>query len=190
MDELDTLVVKVRADTSGFAAGVADIRAQLDGPLASGVEAAGRGLERSLARAVVGGKLGFDDLKRVALAALADIAAGAVRSDLRALTGGGGGTGGLLGSLASAAAALFGGAPGRATGGPVTGGSAYLVGERGPELFVPTSAGRVQPLAQGRAPVSVTVNVAAPHDASAAVMQRTGAQVARAVSRALDKAQR
>lgn len=185
MDELDTLVVRVRADTSGFASGVADMRAQLDGPLASGLDTAARGLERALGRAVTSGKFGFDDLKRVAVAALADIAASAVKADLGALFGGGGGSGGgLLGSLAS----LFGGKPGRATGGPVTGGSAYLVGERGPELFVPTAAGRVQPLGGSRGPVSVTVNVAAARDASPRVMAQTGAQVARAVSRALDKA--
>lgn len=186
MDELDTLVVRVRADTSGFASGVADMRAQLDGPLASGLDTAARGLERALGRAVTSGKFGFDDLKRVAIAALADIAASAVKADLGALFGGGGrggGGGGLLGSLAS----LFGGKPGRATGGPVTGGSAYLVGERGPELFVPTAAGRVQPLT-GRGTVNVTVNVAAPRDAAPRVMAQTGAQVARAVSRALDKA--
>lgn len=183
MDELDTLVVRVRADTSGFTSGVADMRAQLDGPLASGLDTAARGLERALGRAVTSGKFGFDDLKRVAVAALADIAASAVRTDLGALFGGGGGGGGLLGSLAS----LFGGKPGRATGGPVTGGSAYLVGERGPELFVPTAAGRVQPLT-GRGTVNVTVNVAAPRDAAPRVMAQTGAQVARAVSRALDKA--
>jgi len=38
---------------------------------------------------------------------------------------------------------LFGG--GRATGGPVSGGTAYLVGERGPELFVPGSSGAIVP---------------------------------------------
>jgi len=37
---------------------------------------------------------------------------------------------------------LFGGA--RAEGGPVSPGKAYLVGERGPELFVPNTAGNVQ----------------------------------------------
>ncbi len=189
-DNLDTLVVKARADTSGFASGVADIRSQLDGPLASGLDAAGRSLERALIRATTSGKFGFDDLKRVALGALNDIAAQAIRGDLRSLFGGGGSSGGgLLGNLASAASSLFGGSPGRATGGPVTGGSAYMVGERGPELFVPTAAGRIQPLGGGRGAVSVTVNVAAPRDASPGVMQRTGAQVARAVSRALDKAQ-
>ena len=187
MDELDTLVVRVRADTSGFASGIADIRSQLDGPLANGIEGAARGLERALGRAVTSGKFGFDDLKRVAVAALADIAASALKGDLRGLLGGGGGAGGLIGSLATAAAGLLGGKPGRATGGPVTGGSAYLVGERGPELFVPTAAGRVQPLG-GRGAVNVTVNVAAPREASPRMMAQTGAQVARAVSRALEKA--
>jgi phage-related minor tail protein len=158
---------------------VGGIRGQLEGPLASGIDSAGRGLERALGRAVTSGKFGFDDLKRVALAALADIAIHAVRGDISAVGGG------LIGSLAAAAGSLFGGKPGRATGGPVTGGSAYLVGERGPELFVPTAAGHVQPLGSGRGAVSITVNVAAPRDAAPAVMQRTGAQVARAVRLAL-----
>ncbi len=35
--------------------------------------------------------------------------------------------------------------PTRATGGPVTGNSAYLVGERGPELFVPRMSGTIIP---------------------------------------------
>lgn len=34
---------------------------------------------------------------------------------------------------------------GRATGGPVTGGTPYIVGERGPELFVPSSSGTIVP---------------------------------------------
>lgn len=47
-----------------------------------------------------------------------------------------GGTGGLLGSL-------FGGA--RAEGGPVSGNTPYVIGERGPEIFVPSTAGRIIP---------------------------------------------
>lgn len=35
--------------------------------------------------------------------------------------------------------------PGRASGGPVTGGEAYMVGERGPEMFVPRSSGSIVP---------------------------------------------
>ena len=187
--DLEALVIRVRADTSGFMAGVGDMRRELDGPLAQGVERAGGSIERALARSVLTGKFGFEDLRRVALTALADIAAGALRTDLGALFGGGGGAGGLLGSLASVVGGLFGGSPGRATGGPVTGGRPYMVGERGPELFVPTAAGRVETGGRGgRGPVNVTVNVAAPRDASPALMAQTGSQVARAVRQALARA--
>lgn len=41
--------------------------------------------------------------------------------------------------------ALSGGLPGRATGGPVSGNSPYMVGERGPELFVPSVSGTIIP---------------------------------------------
>jgi phage-related minor tail protein len=185
--ELETLVIRVRADTSGFMAGLGDMRRELDGPLAQGVDRAGGSIERALARAAVTGKFGFEDLRRVALTALADIAAIAVRTDLGALFGGNGGGGGLAG-LAASLTGLFGGVPGRATGGPVTGGSAYLVGERGPELFVPTAAGRIETGGAARGPINVTVNVAAARGASPEMMQQTGAQVARAVRRALARA--
>lgn len=184
--ELETLVIRVRADTSGFMAGLGDIRRELDGPLAQGVDRAGGSIERALARAAVTGKFGFEDLRRVALTALGDIAASAVRTDLGALFGGS--SSGALGGLASSLAGLFGGVPGRAIGGPVTGGSAYLVGERGPELFVPTASGRIEAGGRSRAAVNVTVNVAAGREASPAMMQQTGAQVARAVRLALSRA--
>jgi phage-related minor tail protein len=42
--------------------------------------------------------------------------------------------------------AIFGRLAGfRATGGPVSGGSPYVVGERGPELFVPAVSGSIVP---------------------------------------------
>ncbi len=188
MDQLDSLVVSVRADTSGFAKDVADIQNQLQGPLASGAAKAGSAIDSALTKAIKSGSLGFDDLKKVALSTLAEIAASAVKADLGSLFGGSS-SGGLLGSLAGAVTSLFGGAPGRATGGPVTGGQAYLVGERGPELFVPTAAGRIAPAAgPPSGGVNVTVNVATPADASPAFMQRTGAQVARQVRAVLDRA--
>lgn len=186
--DLDTLVIRVRADTSGFMAGAGDIRRELDGPLAQGAERAGGSIERALSRAAVTGKFGFEDLRRVALTALADIAAGAVRTDLGALFGGDA-SGGLLGSLASSVSGIFGGVPGRATGGLVTGGRPYMVGERGPELFVPTASGRIEANAPSqRRGINITVNVAAGRDSSPAIMQQTGAQVARAVRQALARA--
>jgi len=188
MVQLDSLVIAVRADTSGFAHDVANIQNQLQGPLASGAAKAGSAIDAALTKAIRSGHLGFDDLKKVALSTLAAIASSAIKTDLGALFGGGGSGGGLL-ALASAASALFGGAPGRATGGPVTGGQAYMVGERGPELFVPTASGRIAPGggAVGGG-INITVNVATPPDASAAFMQRTGAQIARHVRAALDRA--
>ena len=137
--DLDTLVVRVKADTSGFMAGLGDIEREVDGPLAQGIERAGGSIERALTRAAVTGKLGFEDLRRVALGALADIGAHALRTEIGAVQGA---SGGVLGSLLGAVGSLF-GTPGRATGGTVSGGRPYLVGERGPELFVPASAGHL-----------------------------------------------
>jgi len=57
-----------------------------------------------------------------------------------------GGVGGIMGSLVSGVSGLFGGLAGaRAAGGPVNAGSAYLVGERGPEIVVPSAPGTVIP---------------------------------------------
>lgn len=80
--------------------------------------------------------------------------------------GKGGSLGGLLGSLFSSFAGSGGGGGGqfdgyRANGGPVTSGRAYMVGERGPELFVPRTSGTVLP--NGTAPAVsqvVQINVA------------------------------
>lgn len=185
-DEIERLVVSVRADTNAFAGDVAAMKAELDGPLAKGAEQAGRSIENALGRAIRTGKFGFDDLKRVALAVLAEIATASLSVGAGATSGGL--AGGLL-SLAGAVGGLF-GLPGRATGGNVTGGSAYMVGERGPEIFVPTSSGRVETMGGARRPsVNITVNVAAPSGGGRPEMVKTGQQVARAVRRALDRAE-
>lgn len=54
---------------------------------------------------------------------------------------------------------IFGG--GRASGGPVAGGTTYLVGEKGPELFTPGSSGNIIPnnrLGGGGGTINITVN--------------------------------
>ncbi len=48
--------------------------------------------------------------------------------------------------------------PMRADGGPVTGGSPYIVGERGPEVFVPGRSGSIVPNGAGMTIQSLTVN--------------------------------
>ena len=118
-EEIERLVVSVRADTSSFARDVAAMRGQLEGPLVAGAGRAGRMIDNTLARAISTGKLGFDDLKKVALSAMSEIAQASLRG-LFSSAGGGGGLGlGLINGLSSLVSSLF-GAPGRATGGPVS----------------------------------------------------------------------
>lgn len=183
-EEIERLLVSVRADTSGFARDVAAMRGELSGPFAAGAERAGLALENALVRAVRSGKLGFEDLKRVALSALAEIASSALRSGIGAILGGGGGKG-LGATLANLFTSLA-GAPGKAIGGPVSPGRPYLVGERGPELFVPTASGRIETgnARQGR-DVRINITVNAPAEAAPRALGASSRQVARAVRRTL-----
>jgi hypothetical protein len=179
-EEIERLVIAVRADTAGFARDVAQMRGELGGGLGEGAERAGRLIEGSLLRAIRGGRTGFDELRTTALRALDDIAAAALRGGVRSLLGGAG-----PGGLGSALAGLL-GAPGRATGGPVTGGRAYTVGERGPELFVPTASGRIEPVVAGAArEVRVAITINAAPGAAPGVLAQSSRQVARAVRAAL-----
>lgn len=182
MDEIDDMFGALRGDAAGFRREIAALRAEIGGPLVSETERAGQAIERALTRAIISGKLGFEDLKRLALSAMADIARAAISNGLGALGGGGGG--GLLSLGASVVGALF-GAPGRATGGPVSGGRAYRVGERGPEWFVPTSSGRVEAGSGGARNIAITVNVRGDGASDPQRLAQTGRQLARAVRRAV-----
>jgi hypothetical protein len=78
----------------------------------------------------------FENLGDIAINTLQRIAAALIQSQIMDFLGVGTG-----GSLVGGLTALFGGA--RATGGPVGPGRAFLVGERGPELFVPSGTGNI-----------------------------------------------
>ena len=69
-DEIDELMVSVRADTQAFSADMRAMRSEFDTTLLDGFDAAGRVLERGLLAAIRKGNLGFDELKRVATGAL------------------------------------------------------------------------------------------------------------------------
>jgi phage-related minor tail protein len=151
----------IPAKTAEAAAALESLKAPAEKAARSIDEAfarAGSSLAKSLARAASDGEISLAELARAVIGA-----AGA------ALKGGG---------LANAVAGVFSGA--RADGGPVTGGGAYLVGERGPEVFRPASAGSVEPLGGGG--VSVTVNV---QGGDAAGLTRSDAQLAQALARAV-----
>jgi len=112
--------------------------------------------------------------------------------------GGGTSSNGMFGAGAPtetfAGGGIFSGAgpykfPGKAAGGPVFAGSPYVVGERGPELFVPGRSGTIVPnnqLGSGGDNVSVVVNV----DAKGSSVQGNdaqGNQLGRAISAAVQQ---
>ena len=154
--------VALRAAEAGVALEALKAPAQ---EAASAIEAAfgraGDSLTRSLARAAADGEVSLAELARAVLNAV-NAAAGS--------------QGGLSGAI-QVAMSSFGGA--RADGGPVLGGGAYLVGERGPEVFRPATGGEIGPASGG----GVTVNVAV--DGGAPALLRSEAQIAQMLARAV-----
>jgi len=126
---------------------------------------AGASLARSLSRAAADGEVSLAELARAVLGAVSG--------------GGRSGGGGLGEALGAALSGVFSGA--RAEGGPVAGGGAYLVGERGPEVFRPAGAGTIEPAAGGGG-ISVTVQVSG---GDAGGLARSDAQLAQALARAV-----
>ena len=130
------------------------------------------GIVDSLTAAVEGTK----SLAEVASDTLRSLASIMLKFGLQTFLGGLGG-----GNPNNIFTKLFGG--GRASGGTVKGGTSYLVGERGPELFTPGRSGSIAPNnAMGGA--NVTVNV----DASGSSVQGDGqnaAQLGKAIGLAV-----
>lgn len=126
---------------------------------------AGASLSGSLARAAADGKISMAELAQAVLAAV------------NAAAGQGGG--GLADAVSAALRGGFGGA--RAAGGPVLPGQAYLVGERGPEVFRPAAAGSVEPAGPG----GMTINVTVQGGGGADGLVRSEAQIAQALARAV-----
>ncbi|MBD59625.1 MAG: tail tape measure protein [Citromicrobium sp.] len=185
-DDLEPLLIDVRASTQGFAEDIARMRKDLDGELVGGFVRAGDVLERSLLSAIRRGSLGFEDLQAAASRAIDRIAAQALKLGLGQLFGSNTPLSGILGTVLGGALGL----PGRATGGPVSAQRGYLVGERGPELFVPPGDGRIVPIAQGSGGakrVDVSITLAAPAGTSAPVaLERSGRQIAASIRRAME----
>ncbi|MCJ2184714.1 tail tape measure protein [Novosphingobium sp. 1949] len=186
-DDVDTLLIEVRASTDGFSRDIASLRSTIDSGLGDGLAQAGNRFERSLTSAIKRGSLGFEDLKNAAFSAFDSIAS----QGLQTLTGSMGVTGTTSSAGASGLTGLVSGLlglPGRATGGNVAPGRGYLVGERGPEVFVPTSAGRIETgeKSAGSRNVKVAISVATPRGASVPrALERSSRQIARSVRRAI-----
>jgi phage-related minor tail protein len=124
---------------------------------------------REMEKAARAGSLSFQGMVTSILKDLARLAikqaVGGVLSSVLGQAGGGG---------------SFSGA--RAEGGPVVSGGAYLVGERGPELFRPASTGTIETAA---APTSVTVNFHLGSNANMDEFRRSQGQISTLLSRAV-----
>ncbi|MDO8597784.1 MAG: hypothetical protein Q7R45_14325, partial [Sulfuricaulis sp.] len=69
----------------------------------------------------------------------------------------------------------------KASGGSVTAGTPYMVGERGPELFIPSSSGNIVPNGAG-------VNVTNVFHITGATDRRSQAQIAAAAGQGVQRA--
>ncbi len=125
---------------------------------------AGASLTRSLARAAADGEVSLAELARAVLGAFG-----------AGLGGSGSGLGAAIAQVVAGAVG-FGGA--RADGGAVLGGGAYLVGERGPEVFRPQESGVIE--TGGSAGVTVNVTI----DGGTPALLRSEAQIAQMLARA------
>jgi phage-related minor tail protein len=130
-----------------------------------------KSVEHSIARSVIAGRASFSDLVTSILRDLDRLAA---RSFLVQP---------LEGALSQIVSSILPVGGARAAGGPVEAGSAYLVGENGPEMFVPSSNGAIAPNARP----SIVLNVQA-RDAQSFLKSET--QIAAMLSRALARGQR
>jgi tape measure domain-containing protein len=150
---------------SGLARGFDQIRLEANDFASSAeqtVTDAFHGMEDAVVEFVKTGKLDFSSLVDSILGDLTRLLLKqAVEAPLLNLFGGlfgsvGGGAGGIFGSFGS----LFGGGTPHAGGGAVSAGTAYTVGERGPEMFVPQNSGTIIPNGGGQsAPPQVNITV-------------------------------
>lgn len=169
----DATLARAAQSLADFAAGpVTDAGKTIE----TAIDRSFRAVENTIARAVVSGKLSMDSLVNAILADFDRIAIS--QFILKPIEG----------LISSAASSIFGGILGtRAAGGPVLGNVPYLVGEQGPELFVPNSAGQIMPNASLNPRPAITLNVQA-RDAQSFLKSET--QIAAMLSRALARGQR
>ena len=158
LDEFQAELGEASVALQAFAQGPAQRAADAVG---ASFERAGQRIAHALGSAATGGEAAFKRLAKVILEELAKIALQQIFTQ----TGGG-------------KPPFFGG---KAGGGAINMGGAYLVGERGPEIFVPRGAGEI--VAPGAGAVYVHFHMSSGADASA-ITKHQG-QIAAAIARAV-----
>ncbi len=139
--ELETLIVRIEADSKPLQSALGTLSRDADRSMGA-IARMGDRIGTSFASAAVRG----ENLGQILRGLMQDLANTTLRETVINPLGD---------FLGSAIGSLF----GRATGGSVSAGTPYLVGERGPEVFVPDGAGRIDPQAAGSSSASgVNVN--------------------------------
>ena len=158
---------------SDFASGpVVDATASIENAVTKSFDA----VANTIARAAVSGKLSMDQLVSAILADFERIAIS--QFIVKPIEG-------IVSSLASSILPIGGAL---ASGGPVSAGETYLVGEQGPELFTPAGSGTVTSNADLKsARPQIVMNVQT-QDAASFLKSQT--QIAAMMSRALARGQR
>ncbi|MBE0615139.1 MAG: hypothetical protein IH604_15815 [Burkholderiales bacterium] len=151
-----------------------------------------KNMEDALVEFTQTGKL---DFKSLATSIIADITRIAIKQAIlgpmaNAMGSNAGGFSSLLGNIfgpSTQAAAPVADAFFMADGGPVSKGAPYIVGERGPELFIPSSSGNIVPNGGGGGGISVTnvfhITGAADRRSQSQIAAAAGEGVRRAMSR-------
>lgn len=157
LDQFQAELAEASAVLNAFARGPAQQAADAVG---QSFERAGERIARALGAAASGGETAFKRLAKVMLEELARVALQRLFTE-------------PVGSLP-----FFGG---KAAGGAVNAGGAYLVGERGPELFAPRQSGEIVSAAAG----AVTVHFHFAAGANPSVITQNQGQIAAALARAV-----
>ncbi len=186
--EVEGISVKVDADLSGLTKGMQDapkmITAAANGPIKEAAlqmrnvfQSVGHSIQDALTRAAETGTFYF---KEMVTSILRDLQRLAVKKFI---------TGPLNDVIGGIFKKLpFGG--GRALGGPVMANQSYLVGEQGPELFVPAGQGTILPAKAMTSPTPVTVHFHMPAGTDMASFQRSESQISAVLARAMARGQR
>ncbi len=140
--------------------------------IADSFSIAGNSISRELERAARSGEFSF---RRMVDSILNDLARVAINKVI----------GGAIGSVLGQAVGGFAGA--RADGGPVLPGGAYLVGERGPELFKPASAGSIE---NNISSPGIVVNFNLGDGANIDSFKRSQGQISAVLARAVENGRR
>ena len=142
VEEEILLVKKAIAQTDAVRLRINSQLTQQEIKLKSLYESIGRSIENGLVSAIQGAIDGTRTLGDVARSVFSEISSSLIRFGVNTFL-----------------TSIFPGFPGRANGGPVSGNKKYIVGERGPEMFVPNAGGRIVPNSDMGGSTNVVVNV-------------------------------